>query len=213
MQGGHARGTLPAEPQRPGNLGIHPSKRTLFTDRISIEKSTKVTTGKSAKKKTSKKLRKNRNKKSTKKSDKPKPKQTKGRKPSLPKRAPEEQREARRIYDQIRSQKPERKEAARLHAKKVRQERKSSGQCRGCSNQAIPGQTRCEVCRDKHNESRNQGAERKPRAPKLTPEERIEARREYERTRSQTPERKEAARLRAEKQRQERRAARLPPPE
>ncbi len=45
--------------------------------------------------------------------------------------------------------------------------------------------------------------ERKPRAPKLTLEERIERRREYERARAQTPERKEAARLRAEKRRQE----------
>ena len=45
--------------------------------------------------------------------------------------------------------------------------------------------------------------ERKPRSPKLTLEERIERRREYERTRTQTPERKEAARLSAEKGRQE----------
>ena len=133
--------------------------------------------------------------------------------PRVRRKTPEEQHEARRLYDKTRSQKPERKEAMRLYAKKFQEERKVASLCVACGNQAIPGQTRCEACRDKHNQSRNQAAERKPRAPKLTPEERIEARREYELTRSQTPGRKEAARLRAEKQRQKRRAARLAPPE
>ena len=144
---------------------------------------------------------------------KPKPRKPRLSQPRVRRKTPEEQREARRLYDKTRSQKPERKEAMRLYAKKFQEERKVASLCVACGNQAIPGQTRCEACRDKHNESRNQAAERKPRAPKLTPEERIEARREYELTRSQTPGRKEAARLRAEKQRQKRRAARLAPPE
>ena len=33
----------------------------------------------------------------------------------------------------------------------LRQERKAAGICRQCSNKAITGQIRCEVCRDKHN--------------------------------------------------------------
>ena len=85
---------------------------------------------------------------------KPEPKKEKPRKAPAPKRTPEEQREARRVYEQARNQQSERKETARLHAKKVRQERKEAGQCRSCSNKAIPGQTRCENCRDKHNRNR-----------------------------------------------------------
>ena len=85
---------------------------------------------------------------------KPKPRKEKPRKDPKPKRTPEEQREARRLYEQARNQTAERKEAARLHGKKARQQRKENGQCRNCSNAAIPGQTRCESCRDKHNRSR-----------------------------------------------------------
>ena len=59
-----------------------------------------------------------------------------------------------RIAISVGNQQSERKETARLHAKKVRQERKEAGQCRSCSNKAIPGQTRCENCRDKHNRNR-----------------------------------------------------------
>ena len=134
---------------------------------------------------------------------KPKHRKPRERKPKVPTRTAEEQIQARRDYDKARSQTPERKEAARLHARQVLKDKKERGQCRVCPNEAIPGQT----CRDKHNQSRNQGANRKPRAPKLTPEERIERRQEYERARAQTPERKEATRLRSEQRRQERVAA------
>ena len=85
---------------------------------------------------------------------KPEPRKAKPRKAPTPKRTPEEQREARRAYEQARNQQSERKEAARVHARKVQKERKETGQCRSCSNKAIPGQTRCENCRDKHRLSR-----------------------------------------------------------
>ena len=85
---------------------------------------------------------------------KPKPKKEKPRKAPTPKRTREEQREARRLYEWTRNRQPERKEAARLHAKKNRQEKKENGQCRDCFSEAIPRQTRCENCRDKHNRSR-----------------------------------------------------------
>ena len=84
----------------------------------------------------------------------PEPKKEKPRKAPTPKRTPEEQREARRLYERARNKQPERKEAARLHAKKIRKERKENGQCRHCSNEAITGQTRCESCRDRYNRSR-----------------------------------------------------------
>ena len=85
---------------------------------------------------------------------KPEPRKEKPRKAPTPKRTPEEQREARRVYEQARNQQSERKEAARLHAKKVRPERKEAGQCQSCPNEAVAGQTRCESCRDKHNRNR-----------------------------------------------------------
>ena len=58
-------------------------------------------------------------------------------------------------YERERNQNPERREAARLQAQKDRRERKAAGLCKTCPNPAIPGQTRCEVCRDKHGVSRN----------------------------------------------------------
>ena len=85
---------------------------------------------------------------------KPGPRKEKPRKNPKPKRTPEEQREARRLYEQTRNQTAERKEAAKIHAKKVRQEKKDAGLCRSCANKAIPRQTRCESCRDKHNRNR-----------------------------------------------------------
>ena len=85
---------------------------------------------------------------------KPRPRKEKPRKDPKPKRTPEERREVLRIYEQARSQTAERKEAARVHAKKVRQDKKDAGLCKTCPNPAIPGQTRCENCRDKHNRSR-----------------------------------------------------------
>ena len=140
---------------------------------------------------------------------KPKPGKLRERRPRAPTRTAEEQTQARRDYDKVRNQTPERKEAARLHARQVLKEKKERGQCRDCPNEAVHSQIRCEACRDKHNQSRNLGQNRKPRTPKLTPEERIEARREYERARNQTPERKEATQLSAKKRRQERVAAAL----
>ena len=142
----------------------------------------------------------------------PKPKKPQARKPRTPTRTPEEQKERQRNYDQVRNQQPQRKESCHRRAQKVRNERKLAGLCVGCGKQAIPGLTRCMVCRDKHNKNSNRGTEGKPSRPKLTPEERIDARREYERARAQNPERKEAKRLATEKRRQERRAARLAPP-
>ena len=143
------------------------------------------------------------------KATKPKPRKPRVREPRVPTKTVEERIEAQRQRDRARNQTPERKEAERLQKQKARRERKAAGLCKTCPNPAIPGQTRCEACRDKHNQSRNPGKEGKPRAPKLTPEERIERRREYERARAETPERKEAARLRSEQRRQERVAAAL----
>ena len=81
----------------------------------------------------------------------PKPRKPKARKPRVPTKTTEERIESRREYDRTRRQTDERKEFQRLYKQKVRQERKAAGICRQCSNKAITGQIRCEVCRDKHN--------------------------------------------------------------
>ena len=59
-----------------------------------------------------------------------------------------------RKSEQNRPQTPERKELQRRGAQKRRAEAKSLGLCRDCRKPAIPNQTRCEVCRDKHNRNR-----------------------------------------------------------
>ena len=89
---------------------------------------------------------------------KPQPRKPRVRKPRVPTKTPEEQREARRAYEQTRSQTPDRKEYVRLQKQKARQERKEAGLCRICSSTAIPGQTKCEMCRDKHRVSRRASA-------------------------------------------------------
>ena len=93
---------------------------------------------------------------------KPKPRKTtkpnlskpKTRNPRVPTKTAEERIESRREYDRTREQTDERKEFQRLYKQQVRQERKASGLCRHCSKKAITGQTRCEVCRDRHNRNR-----------------------------------------------------------
>ena len=53
-----------------------------------------------------------------------------------------------------RQQRPERQEAGRRSAQENRQRAKQLGLCRHCSAEAIPGQTRCETCAEKHRENR-----------------------------------------------------------
>ena len=89
---------------------------------------------------------------------KPQPRKPRVRKPRVPTKTVEERIESRRAYEQTRSQTPDRKEYVRLQKQKDRRERKAAGQCRICSSTAIPGQTRCEVCRDKHRVSRRASA-------------------------------------------------------
>ena len=90
----------------------------------------------------------------TKKVTKPKPRNPKPRKPRVPTKTVEERIESRRAYDQGRNQQSERKEFQRLQKQKARRERKAAGLCKTCPNPAIPGQTKCEVCREKHNRNR-----------------------------------------------------------
>ena len=81
-------------------------------------------------------------------------KATKAGTPRVPTKTIEELAESRREYNRTREQTDERKEFQRRYKKQIRQERKAAGLCKTCPNPTIPGQTRCEPCRDKHNRNR-----------------------------------------------------------
>ena len=59
-----------------------------------------------------------------------------------------------RERERIRAKTPKRKESGRIYANKRRSEDKALGKCRDCSLPAIPNQTRCENCAEKHRVSR-----------------------------------------------------------
>ena len=67
---------------------------------------------------------------------------------------PKQTTEDRREYYRVRNQEPERKEYKRQHRRKQNQTAKETGKCKDCSTPAIPGQTRCEACAEKHRQSR-----------------------------------------------------------
>ena len=66
--------------------------------------------------------------------------------PAQPKKTPEE----RRAYEHARNQTTERKEYLRQYKRNQYRIAKETGKCKHCSNPAIPGQTRCETCAEKH---------------------------------------------------------------
>ena len=74
----------------------------------------------------------------------------------------------RREYDRLRNQRPERKEFYRRHAQEQRQRAKESGLCRHCGNAAIPSQTRCEICAERHRQSRRRSDARRMAAGNQT---------------------------------------------
>ena len=61
---------------------------------------------------------------------------------------------ARQEYERLRNQRPERKEHHRRIQQKRRENLKVLGLCRHCQGPAIPGQTRCKTCAEKHRISR-----------------------------------------------------------
>ena len=78
------------------------------------------------------------------------------------------QQERRREYDRQRNQTPERQEYQRLQAQEHRRNAREAGRCRGCPDPAIPNQTRCEVCAEKHRASRRKSRARRNEEPEST---------------------------------------------
>ena len=74
----------------------------------------------------------------------------------------------RQEYERLRSQRPERKEAARQAAKNRRHDHIAAGLCVVCEGPPIPGETRCEVCAEKHRIARRKSYAKRRGRP--TPE-------------------------------------------
>ena len=71
---------------------------------------------------------------------------------------------SRKEYGNLRRQRPDRQKAQRKAAQDTRQRAKRLGLCRDYRDQAIPGQTRCETCAEKHRLARRKNdAERSAR--------------------------------------------------
>ena len=83
----------------------------------------------------------------------PKNQQPKER-PALSSTEVEAKREEPCEYDRQRNKTPERREQNRLNAQEKRRRAKEQGLCRHCPNPAIPNQTRCPSCAEKHRVSR-----------------------------------------------------------
>ena len=60
----------------------------------------------------------------------------------------------RREYERLRRQRPERMEVKKRAEQERRRRARELGLCRDCNNKAIPGQTRCDTCAEKHRQSR-----------------------------------------------------------
>ena len=60
----------------------------------------------------------------------------------------------RREYERLRRKRPERMEAKKRTAQERRRRARELGLCRDCNDKAIPEQTRCETCAEKHRQSR-----------------------------------------------------------
>ena len=78
----------------------------------------------------------------------------------------------RQEYERLRSQRPERKEAVRQAVKKRRHDRIAAGLCVVCEGPPIRGETRCEVCAEKHRIARRKSAAKtrgRPTAEGTTP--------------------------------------------
>ena len=63
--------------------------------------------------------------------------------------------EDRRKYEKARNQTPERKEYRRRYRREQIQIAKETGRCKDCPNPAIPNQTKCATCEEKHRKNRS----------------------------------------------------------
>ena len=79
----------------------------------------------------------------------------------------EAKREKRLEHDRRRNQSEERREYNRSYAQEQRRIAKEASKCRDCSKPAIPGQTRCPTCAERHRQSRRRSdAKRRDTAEK-----------------------------------------------
>ncbi len=88
-----------------------------------------------------------------------KPKVSKPRRKAVPK-ASEPERRPEPTPAEVEANRQKSLEHARLQAQEQRRQTKAAGLCRDCHQPAIPDQTRCSVCAEKHRQHRKQARER-----------------------------------------------------
>ena len=93
-------------------------------------------------------------KRKTKKPANPKPASARARKTSKPSTAQPVKPKASEKTKRVRLTPEERQERPRARAAEKRRKLKESGLCKDCQQPAIPGQTRCQSCANKHRQSR-----------------------------------------------------------
>ena len=191
----------------PAHAEINPTKRQIFVDGFKLPPGW----GKAKRAKSTPKPKATRPRKT--------PKQRNNRKINRPTLTPEEKVQRRREYEQKRRQLLEVKERIRLNSKARYWKAKELGLCKEhCGEPATPGKTRCETCAEKHRVTQKlKYANRQAQTKQTRPEEKLrgilqehvnsitqtktpltpkltktpERREEYERARSQKPERKQ----------------------
>ena len=140
----------------PTPVGIHHAERQLFQYTIDL-------TGRKNEKSKAKTQRTSRPEPQKTKAKPPAAKQRKPKRDSTPVThkapvSPEKPVQHRDAYEETRNKTTERREYLRIRAREKRKRAKESGRCRNCPNPAIPGQTRCPSCADKHRQSHRRSA-------------------------------------------------------
>ncbi len=146
----------------PTRVGMNPPKRQIFVDSFPFVEEPvpkgrprrSITTRRVAPRKSKATPKASNRKKATPKAV-PQPRKRTARVEPTPEQV-EAGEEQRREYDRQRNQTPERKEQRRVQAQKRRQKAQEAGLCRHCPNPAIPDQTRCPTCAERHRVSRRQ---------------------------------------------------------
>ena len=143
----------------PAHAGTTPTKGRFFQHTFKLPENNRRHRAKTRKPPTQKPPRKPTVRKPQKKAAVPKARQPKRRPEPTPAEV-EARRQKLLDYYRLKNQTPEHKERARLFAQEKRRKSKELGLCRDCPNPAIPGQSRCETCAEKHRQARKRAEER-----------------------------------------------------
>ena len=142
----HSRNCGRLHPGSPAHAGTRPAERQQFQYTIDLQRTSKPKPQKTTAEQPAAKQRK----------PKREPPPVTQEAPVRPKK-PVQRRDA---YDEAKNKTTERREYKRIRAREERQRAKELGRCRSCPNPAIPDQTRCPTCADKHRQSHRRHSEK-----------------------------------------------------